>query len=202
MPFEARRKECEVIMEERVEEFLSIEDEFFHLDHENKIAYMELEFETPKEIFDFNAVTKIPLINDDFMDWIKYVLDMAPRKYSIDISISFCNMDGYSSEYLKNAFLKNSVLEFKRMEKRVSKKNHIAVWLIILGVLLLISTIFLTGFWKEDGVIKQVVTYILDIATTVTVWEGLTILVVDSTERRSQMKNILSRVKSIRFQKL
>ena len=111
-------------------------------------------------------------------------------------------MDGYSSEYLKNAFLKNSVLEFKRMEKRVSKKNHIAVWLIILGVLLLISTIFLTGFWKEDGVIKQVVTYILDIATTVTVWEGLTILVVDSTERRSQMKNILSRVKSIRFQKL
>ena len=189
-------------MEERVEEFLSIEDEFFHLDHENKIAYMELEFETPKEIFDFNAVTKIPLINDDFMDWIKYVLDMAPRKYSIDISISFCNMDGYSSEYLKNVFLKNSVLEFKRMEKKVSKKNHIAIWLIILGVLLLISTIFLTGFWKEDGVIKQVVTYILDIATTVTVWEGLTILVVDSTERRSQMKNILSRVKSIRFQKL
>lgn len=186
-------------MEEKVEEFLSIEDEFFNLDHKNKIAHMELEFKTPKEIFDFNAVTKIPLINDDFIEWIKYVLDMAPRKYSIDISVSFCNMDGYSSEYLKKVFVKNSVLEFKRMEKNVSKKNHIAIWLIILGVLLLISTIFLTGFWKEEGVVKQVVTYILDIATTVTIWEGLTILVVDSTERRSQMKSILSRVKSISF---
>lgn len=187
-------------MEEKVEEFLSIEDEFFNLDHKNKIAHMELEFKTPKEIFDFNAVTKIPLINDNFIEWVKYVLDMAPKKYSIDISVSFSHMDGYSSEYLKTIFLKNSILEFKRMEKNVSKKNHIAIWLIILGVLLLVSTIFLTGFWKEDGVIKQVVTYILDIATTVTIWEALTILVVDTTERRSNIKNIYSRVKSICFQ--
>jgi hypothetical protein len=148
----------------------------------------------------FNAVTKIPLINDNFIEWIKYVLDMAPKKYSIDISVSFCHMDGYSSEYLKTIFLKNSILEFKRIEKMASKKNHIAIWLIILGVLLLVSTIFLTGFWKEDGVIKQVVTYILDIATTVTIWEALTILVVDTTERRSKLKNIYSRVKSISFQ--
>ena len=187
-------------MEEKVEEFLSIEDEFFNLDHKNKIAHMELEFKTPKEIFDFNAVTKIPLINDNFIEWVKYVLDMAPKKYSIDISVSFCHMDGYSSEYLKTIFLKNSILEFKRIEKMASKKNHIAIWLIILGVLLLVSTIFLTGFWKEDGVVKQVVTYILDIATTVTIWEALTILVVDTTERRSNIKNIYSRVKSISFQ--
>jgi hypothetical protein len=91
-------------------------------------------------------------------------------------------------------------LEFKRIEKMASKKNHIAIWLIMLGVLLLVSTIFLTGFWTEDGVIKQVVTYILDIATTVTIWEALTILVVDTTERRSNIKNIYSRVKSISFQ--
>ena len=41
--------------------------------------------------------------------------------------------------------------------------------------------------------------YISDIATTVSFWEAMTILVVEQKEKRAYLKNLKSRFSSIRF---
>ena len=186
-------------MGEIKEKFENIENEFFELDHENKKALMRLEFEKPSDIFDKNAITKIPVLSDDFIEWVKSAFGYAPSKYKIDLVISFNDLESYSEEELRNIFFKNIILEGKKaLEDNVSK-NKIALGLIGLGTLFLIGMILLKGFWTDGGVFEEIVSYILDIACTVTIWEALTILIVENKEKRDLAKNLIKKFDSISF---
>ena len=55
--------------------------------------------------------------------------------------------------------------------------------------------------WVDGGVPKEVIGYIADIATTVTFWEAMTILIVENAERRSYLANLARRFESIAFRK-
>ena len=80
------------------------------------------------------------------------------------------------------------VLESKKAVKKISLKNKIAISLIIIGVTLLVGMILLLSLWKDGGTVKEVVSYVLDIATTVTIWEAMNILIVENKERRTYYK--------------
>lgn len=71
-------------MKEVLKRIKDNEENFFDLDKENKIALMKLEFDNPNDIFDLNSITKTPLLNDDFIDWLKCSFEYAPDKYKID----------------------------------------------------------------------------------------------------------------------
>ena len=49
------------------DEFKTIEEEFFDLDKQNKKAKMKLEFARPSDLFDNIAITKIPVLTDEFL---------------------------------------------------------------------------------------------------------------------------------------
>ncbi|MBQ7243667.1 MAG: hypothetical protein IJS52_05630, partial [Bacilli bacterium] len=112
-----------------LKQYKNIEDEFFDLDHANKKALMKLEFEKPSDIFDKNAVTKLPVLSDDFLDWVLACFEYAPHSYKIDLDIAFTEMEGYSEEQLKDIFFKNMVLEGKKSLKATHVKNFIALGL-------------------------------------------------------------------------
>ena len=177
----------------------NIEKDFFDIDEENKVAHMKLEFSNPNEIFDQNSITKIPTLNDDFIEWLGIAFEYCPKKYKIDLDITFDDLNGYSTEELNTIFVKNVALEFKRYKRKANLKNKIAYNLIIIGLIFLISMILLTSLWKEENIAKDIISYIFDIATTITFWEALTILIVENKERRDYMKNIAKRFKSINF---
>ena len=162
---------------------------------------MKLEFNKPSDIFDFNAITKKPTFTDDFFEWIKCSFEYAPRKYRIDLDISFDDLEGYDEETLNSLFYSNILLEAKRSYKTTLKKNRIAISLIILGVIFFISMLLITNLWTSENVIKSIISYIMDIGATVTIWEALTILIVENKEKRDLNIDLLRRFDSIRFHK-
>lgn len=109
------------------EKIENIENDFFELDHENKKALMKLEFEKPSDIFDKNAITKMPFLSDDFLEWVKSAFGYAPKRYKIDLVITFDNLENYSEEELRNIFFKNLILEGKKALEDNGSKNKIAL---------------------------------------------------------------------------
>lgn len=189
------------MMEDVAKRFNEIEEEFYELDKENKKAKMRLEFNKPSDIFVFNAITKKPTFTDDFIDWIKCAFEYAPRKYMIDLDVSFKDMENYDEETLKELFYANTLLEAKRAYKTTISKNRVAIGLVVLGVFLLIALLLVRTLWKSGGVAKEIITYIMDIGATVTFWEALTILIVENKEKRDLNKQYLMRFSSISFHK-
>lgn len=180
-------------------QYRNIEDEFFDLDHANKKALMKLEFNRPSDIFDKNAVTKLPVLSDDFLDWVRASFEYAPRNYKIDLDIAFTEMEGYSEEQLRDIFFKNMLLEGKKSLQTTHVKNVIALGLAITGLVLLVSMILLMSLWKDGGIAKEIVSYIFDIATTVTFWEAMTIWIVENKEKRELTGNLIRKYDSITF---
>ncbi len=182
-----------------LQEYRDVESEFFDVDQKRKKVCMKLEFKEPKDIFDTNAITKLPVLSDDFMDWLGTSFKYAPKNYKIDIDVSFDNMDGFNEEKLKDVFFKNMVLEAKKAMNRKRLKNRIAIILVCIGLAFLIPMLLLLGLWQNGGVAKDIVSYILDIAATVTIWEALTILIVENSEHTHIVKRMIERFDSISF---
>lgn len=188
-------------MKKQFKEFLDIENEFYELDKENKIAYMKLEFDKPSDLFDQNTISNTPILSSEYIRWVSDSFERAPRGYKIDLKILFNDLEDYDNEKLNDIFKKNMVLEFKKIERNANSKNIIAYSLIIIGIIFFVIMILINNLWKDGGILKDIFKYVSDIATTVTFWEAMTILVVENKERRSYMKNLYSRFDNIEFKK-
>lgn len=186
-------------MEANIEKYLNVEEEFFDIDKENRTCNMKLEFDSPDDIFDKNSITKTPMFSDDFSEWLQVAFEYTPRKYNLNLDVTFADMKGYGDSELKGIFMKNIALDFRRIERKSFSKNLVAFSLIGLGLIFFVAMLLISNLWENGGIAKDIFVYISDIATTVTFWEALTILVVENKERRSAMINIAKRFKSIEF---
>ena len=72
----------------------NIEEEFFEIDKEKKLAKISLSFDRVSEIFDLNYISKMPVLSDDFMEWITSAFSIIPSRYKIQVSISFGDYEG------------------------------------------------------------------------------------------------------------
>ena len=187
---------------EFVEKYNHIEEEFFILDKENNIANISLEFNNPSEIFDLNYVTKTPILNDELTEWIYSIFELVPNRYKINLNICFDSLEGYKEEELLDIFKKNILLEYKKLINSQHRQRRIALSFLGSGILVLIITLLLTFLWKDGGVLKEVISYILDVIVYVVMWEAVTILVVDSRERNFKIKNAIKRFNKITFSKM
>ena len=181
--------------------FTNIESEFFDIDHELKIATIKLHFNSPNDIFDNNYLSKKPVLSDDFMEWLSYAYDVIPSKYKLDLDVSFDDLNEWDSKELEEAFKSNIILEIKTRFMKEQKKDKVAYWLIASGVILFIAMILINNFWKDDSIVKNIFTYVFDIATTVTFWEAMNILIVEKLTKSNHYKNLITRFHSIKFHK-
>ena len=182
-----------------IDEYENIENEFFDIDHEKKIARVKLIYDTPRDLFDNNFATARPVLTDDFFDWINYVVDAVPKKYRIDLEVCFKDLEGYSVEQLTDNFKKNVILQYKTGETAKKRKNRIAFILIGTGVTFFVANILAGHLWTDGGLVKDIAAYVADIAATVTIWEALTILLVDRTEDTGRKRDYLTRFEKIEF---
>ena len=188
-------------MNKIVDEIKNIDKEFFEIDEEKKEVNMVLEYEKPSDIFDQNAITKIPMLSDDFVSWLQESFEYAPRGHKINLDIAFDDMEGYKEEELQNILKKNLFLEAHRMLKATSLKNRIAFILIGIGVIAFIAMLIIANLWIDDSVAKQIFSYISDIAVTVTFWEAMTILIVENAEKTNYYNNLRKGYNRITFHK-
>ena len=188
-------------MNKIVDEIKNIDSEFFEIDSEKKEVNMVLEYQKPSDIFDQNAITKIPMLSDDFISWLQESFEYAPRNHKINLDITFDDLEGYTEEELQTILRKNFVLEAHRVLKATSLKNNIAFLLIGIGVLAFIAMLVITNLWIDDTLAKQIFSYISDIAVTVTFWEAMTILIVENAEKTNYYKNLAKGYNKITFHK-
>lgn len=180
-------------------EFEQVEEEFFTIDKEHKIAKISLSFHKVSDVFDVNYVTKMPVLSDDFLDWFSGAFQLIPARYKIEFSVTFNDYEGYGKEQLNDIFWKNIMLDVKSKRDAQKRRNSIAYSLIAVGVAFFIGMLITEFSWKTDSVAKIIFSYVSDIATTVAFWEALTILIVERRENRSYLKNINKRFAGVRF---
>ena len=183
----------------KIRESANIEESFFDIDTVNNTAKIVLEFERPEDIFDTNYISKTPVLSDDFSEWIRSAFRLVSSKYKIDLTVRFDDMENYTEDELREIFRKNIDLEFKSNFIANRSKNRIAFSLIGIGVAFFMAMLLINNLWDSASVWKDVFVYISDIATTVTFWEAMTILVVEQKEKRAYLKDLGTRFSSIRF---
>lgn len=176
-----------------------IEEDFFDIDKKAKIARVKLKFEKPSDIFDVNYISKLPVLSDDFLDWIGSVFKLIPLKYKIDLTIEYDDLEGWDEEQLLDVFKKNIMLEYRSAKNIEKRKNLIAYGLIGAGSIMFIAMILISSLWHADSLLKDVFIYISDIATTVAFWEAMYILVVERGESGFRRKGLAYRFASIKF---
>lgn len=182
------------------EKFKHIEEEFFEIDKKDRSAKIKLSFDKVSDVFDVNYVTHIPVLSDDFMDWIGSTFQLIPSRYKIHLTINFRDYEGYTEKQLTDIFWKNILLDAKSKIGNQKKRNSIAAGLIAIGVAFFISMLLIETQWHTESIMKTIFSYISDIATTVTFWEAMTILIVERREQRSNSNAIRKRFSSITFE--
>lgn len=178
-----------------------VEKEFFDLDQKNGVAHIELSYEKPSDIFDCNTKTKVPKMSDEFIDWVIRSFELVPNKYKLDVDIVFDDMEGYTEEELLEICQQNILLEIRIRKRRTRRENSLAMSLCAIGLIFIFASIYIGRVWTDGGSVQEIVSFVLDILATVPFWAATEIYVVNSSERRKTLKNLLWRFHAISFRR-
>lgn len=184
---------------QKIKELHEIDKEFFVIDETAKVAHIDLLFDSPADIFDTNHLSKMPIMSDDFIEWIGSAFKLVAPRYRIDLDVHFKDMQGYSPEQLQEIFFKNIDLEFRSKYHEGLKGDRIALGLTAVGVIFFILMILMNQLWKTESVWKDIFTYVSDITTTIAFWEAVTILLIDRPQERAYLRNLTERFAAINF---
>ena len=179
--------------------FMSIHDDFFQLDKQKKLARIDLEFHAPSEIFSSTVQAGIPVLSGDFLTRLYNAFDFIPDRYKLDISVLFSDLEGYSEERLEEIFRKNMMLELRILGQKARRRNRLVLLLCAIGLAFILLTAWLNRLWADEGTVKNIVFFILDIVATVPFWGAMDIYLVEGSERRKTAANIRKRFSSISF---
>ena len=179
--------------------YKNIEKEFFETDEENKITYLRLQFESPKDIFDTNAITKIPVINDEFTDWLHAAIRHAPKKSNIHLDVEFDDMCGYTDEELRNILDKNIMLIDKVGHNSAIRRGWMAGLFLLVGLVFLLGVILVSSLMRDDDAIKTILLSIFEISSWVPIWTSIEILVIDNLELRHRALVYAKRLNRVSF---
>lgn len=187
------------IKKSMLKQYEQIGRDFFDINEVDQTATIRLHFESPQEVFDMNCLSKTPIFNDDFDEWLRSAFEMVPGKYQIALDFSFDDMGGYTPEELKEIFDKNLMLSARMLFQTVRTRDHIAFGLIAAGLLSFLVMMLIQSLWITESFLREGFFYFLDIATTVLFWEAAGILLVENREHRVTMKAYRQRFTSICF---
>lgn len=186
-------------LKEGGKKFLSIHDDFFCLDKQEKLARVKLEFITPSEIFSSAVQAGIPMLSEEFLAWLSNTFDFIPDRYKLDINVFFSDLDGYSEKRLEEIFRKNMLLFQRILSQKARRRNRLVLILCVIGLVFVLLSAWLNRFWTEEGTVKDIVFFLLNIIATVPFWGAMDIYLVKSGEKRRTAANISKRFNSISF---
>lgn len=182
-----------------LKKYLNIEEEFFSVNKETKIASVALSFDSPEDIFDPNYQAKKPILNEHFLGLAHEIFDYIPNMYKIDLTVTFKDMGTWTEQSLKSIFETNMIFEYRAKNTHAKQNDRIALGLMFVGLVMFLGMLWLKHFWLGSALLKEIFSYVADIATTVTFWEALYILVVVRRENKGYTTNLVTRFSDIHF---
>ena len=179
--------------------FLSVHNDFFRLDEKKKLARIDLEFQAPSEIFSPTVQAGIPMITEEFLTWLSNAFDFIPDKYKLDINVFFSDLEEYSEERLEEIFRKNLLLLLRILAQKARRRNRLVLILCGIGLVFILLSVWLNHLWTEEGTVRDIAFFVMDIVATVPFWGAMDIYLVEGSERRKTAANIGKRFNSISF---
>ena len=181
------------------EALMSIHEDFFELDKQERRARIDLEYQSPSEVFSPVVQAGITVMSEEFFAQLFNAFDLVPDRYKLDISVSFSDMEGYSEESLEGIFRKNLMLTLRILSQKTRRRNRLVLILCGVGLAFVLLTTWLNRLWTDGGTGKDIVFFLLNIVATVPFWGAMDIYLVKGGQRRRTAANIRKRFNSISF---
>jgi hypothetical protein len=175
----------------------NIEDKFFDNDDQNRITTVYLQYDKVSDLFNPNYKSKQPLVNGDLLEMIKSVFQSIPSHYKLSLDIQIDDSEGYSEQELLDIFTDNILFEYKNKHREISRRNKTAIRLVLIGLFFLVMMLTAGHIWPDKGLAHDIFFYVSDIAATVTIWEALTITIIQIHEKRLYEGSLLMRFAGI-----
>ena len=175
------------------------ESSFFSVEDGTDTVNVTLKYDKPDDIFDPRYDSKLPLLNTEFLDRISNTLNMIPSKYKIDLTVRFSDPKEYSEQTLPDILRENIRLEVSKSSMEIHRRNQIATVLIIVGAISFAVMMLISNLWGRENMWKDLFFYIADIAATVTLYEALSILLLQQKEYRIHLNDLERRISSFSF---
>ena len=176
-------------------------EQFFDIDEETKTAPVDLAFSSPDDIFEETYITKTPLVSDVFLEEIRKIFATVPNSLKVDMTLYFDDMGGYTEEELANIFSANLKREYGVILTEYKKRQITAISMMAIGIVFFVLKTFLGHIWTDESFWNSLLIYFCDLAATVTIWEGLTILIIEQRQETRYLTNLKNRFGKIRFTK-
>jgi len=176
-----------------------IESLFLDLDHEKKIAYVNRNYERPSDIIEFEGYTKTPLLKEEYIEWLSVLFSYAPKKYKLNITVSFDDLEGHDIKELEDISHKNLLLEILIQSRKMEDQNSMALLLCGIGIAVMVLYYFVNNFWNAEGPLYNLVLYVIDILATVPFWAAADIFFVGNSEQREAVKSFRERFNPITY---
>ena len=185
----------------KLEEWDSIEREFFKIDEEEKTAKIVMQYDSAEDWIDSTCLTDTPLISTEVLDQIRPVFSLAPPKYKVDLTLQFNDFGPYTETQMADILKKNLIIELKGKVNETRQRDRTAVYFIIAGLLSFLFMFLMRSTLAGDTMWDEFFFYLFDIITTVSLYEAVTILFLEKKEKLAEFRNLLDSVSAIHFEK-
>lgn len=172
-------------------------------DMENKVAYVPLHYETPKDLLDEHlSWPGKPVISDAAVEYIQKVIADIPDAFSVEISLTVDSCDDYSYEQLLEALRVTIENTFYYHDEKKRQNNVLSVFFIIIGFLALSIEVIggFAGWFGEKGTIaRSIIETIADVITWVFLWEGCALLLLTYENESTVFSYQMQRFNKVSF---
>ena len=167
--------------EERRVELLK---EYYEFDEERKTFDIVLHFETASDLFNerFDLI-KHRVMKEEVVSQVADMLGDIPKGYKADISIVVDDYQDVPYQEILDAFHNALEIRFARSKGGDMRKYHKVAILTLVGTFLvsLMITGEIMGWWGIETAQGRLLSYLLDTAGCVLLWEGLYAALLDRT---------------------
>lgn len=174
-----------------------IEDKFFDINAADQIATIYLQYDKVSDLFNPNYKAKQPIFNGDLLEMIKSIFQSIPSHHKLSLDIQIDDAEGYSEKELLDLFIDNIILAYKVKHREINRRNKTAIRLVLIGLFFLVMMLTAGHIWPDKGLAHDIFFYVSDIAATVTIWEALTITIIQIHENRLYESSLLMRFEGI-----
>ena len=184
----------------KLKEWERIDDTFFEIDEEEKIAKIVLKYEKPEDILDRTCVSEIPLLRLETLGYFRNIFGKVSPKYKVDLTLRFDDFSDYTEEQLVDILKKNMAIELKSRMSASRSRDKLAYGFIAAGVLSFLLMFLVRCVWNSETVWNELFFYLFDIITTVSLYQAVTILGLERKEKLAVVKNLHDSFSAIHFE--
>lgn len=182
----------------KIERQIKIISKYYDIDYENRVINLSLHYNSVDDLFETDFVGKgTPVFKDAVLQRISDIITLFPDEFRADIKLFIDDYKGYEPEKVFESFQDSLEMFHYQVHKEKSFRWIEAVVLALISVgILFVRKLGLNNSFINDSML---ITEMLDITAWVFLWQGVTVLFLNSDTVNEISFNIIRKLKSVTF---